>query len=68
MSDSVRNVGEKYANVLSSLNAIAHGTHPLENAANTVSVNLGDMDTTFMFAISMLMLMMRFLPITEKTF
>ena len=51
-SHSVRNFGEKYANVLSSLNAIARGTHPLENAANAVSGNLGDLDTTFMFAIA----------------
>merc|ERR1719410_834708 len=37
VSDSARSVGEKCANVLSSLNAIARGTHALENAANTVS-------------------------------
>ena len=50
VSDSARSVGEKCANVLSSLNAIARGTHALENAANTVSGILGDLDTTIMFA------------------
>merc|ERR1740128_966810 len=50
VSDSARQVGEKCANVLSSLNAIARGTHALENAANTVSGILGDLDTTIMFA------------------
>ena len=50
VSDSARNVGERCANVLSSLNAIARGTHALENAANTVSGILGDLDTTIMFA------------------
>lgn len=50
VSDSARHVGEKCANVLSSLNAIARGTHALENAANTVSGILGDLDTTIMFA------------------
>merc|ERR1719373_401227 len=50
VSDNARNVGEKCANVLSSLNALARGTHALENAANTVSGILGDLDTTIMFA------------------
>merc|ERR1740128_753612 len=50
VSDSARNVGERCANVLSSLNAIARGTHALENAANTVSGILGDLDTTILFA------------------
>merc|ERR550532_3140622 len=50
VSESARNVGERCANVLSSLNAIARGTHALENAANTVSGILGDLDTTIMFA------------------
>ena len=50
VSDSARSVGEKCATVLSSLNAIARGTHALENAANTVSGILGDLDTTIMFA------------------
>merc|ERR1712106_1078441 len=50
VSDSARNVGERCANVLSSLNAMAKGTHALENAANTVSGILSDLDTTIMFA------------------
>merc|ERR1719347_1239586 len=50
VSENARNVGERCANVLSSLNAIARGTHALENAANTVSGILGDLDTTIMFA------------------
>merc|ERR1719367_2609007 len=50
VSDNARNVGEKCSNVLSSLNALARGTHALENAANTVSGILGDLDTTIMFA------------------
>merc|ERR1719193_2838703 len=50
VSDNARHVGEKCAHVLSSLNAIARGTHALENAANTVSGILGDLDTTIMFA------------------
>ena len=50
VSDGARNVGEKCAFVLASLNAIARGTHALENAANTVSGILGDLDTTIMFA------------------
>merc|ERR1719510_590468 len=50
VSESARNVGDRCANVLSSLNAIARGTHALENAANTVSGILGDLDTTIMFA------------------
>ena len=50
VSDSARSVGEKCANVLSSLNAIARGTHALENAASTVAGILGDLDTTIMFA------------------
>ena len=50
VSDRARHVGEKCANVLSSLNAIARGTHALENAANTVSGIIGDLDTTIMFA------------------
>ena len=41
VSDSVRGVGEKCANVLSSL-----------NAATTVSGILGDLDTTIMFSTS----------------
>merc|ERR1719193_2036756 len=50
VSDNARHVGEKCAHVLSSLNAIARGTHALETAANTVSGILGDLDTTIMFA------------------
>merc|ERR1719225_2455513 len=50
VSENARNVGEKCSNVLSSLNALARGTHALENAANTVSGILGDLDTTIMFA------------------
>merc|ERR1719410_132937 len=50
VSDNARNVGEKCSNVLSTLNALARGTHALENAANTVSGILGDLDTTIMFA------------------
>merc|ERR1719189_3254331 len=50
VSESARNVGDRCANVLSSLNAIARGTHALENAANTVSGIIGDLDTTIMFA------------------
>ena len=36
--------------VLSALSAANTGTHALENAANTVSGILGDLDTTIMFA------------------
>ncbi len=36
--------------VLSALNAASTGTHALENAANTVSGIIGDLDTTIMFA------------------
>merc|ERR1719510_2881720 len=50
VADNARNVGEKCSNVLSTLNALARGTHALENAANTVSGILGDLDTTIMFA------------------
>lgn len=50
VSENARNVGDRCTNVLSSLNAIAKGTHALENAANTVSGILGDLDTTIMFA------------------
>jgi len=50
VSETARKVGEKCSNVLSSLNALARGTHALENAANTVSGILGDLDTTIMFA------------------
>merc|ERR1719249_488833 len=50
VSDNARNVGEKCSSVLSTLNALARGTHALENAANTVSGILGDLDTTIMFA------------------
>merc|ERR1719373_266198 len=50
VSDNARSVGEKCSNVLSTLNALARGTHALENAANTVSGILGDLDTTIMFA------------------
>merc|ERR1719431_2155720 len=50
VSETARNVGDQCANVLSSLNAISRGTHALENAANTVSGILGDLDTTIMFA------------------
>merc|ERR1711899_164753 len=50
VSENARSVSERCANVLSSLNAIARGTHALENAANTVSGILGDLDTTIMFA------------------
>jgi len=50
VSENARNVGEKCSNVLSTLNALARGTHALENAANTVSGILGDLDTTIMFA------------------
>lgn len=50
VSETARNVGDRCANVLSSLNAISRGTHALENAANTVSGILGDLDTTIMFA------------------
>ena len=50
VSENARNVGEKCSNVLSTLNALARGTHALENAANTVSGILGDLDTAIMFA------------------
>ena len=40
------------SNVLSALNAANQGTHALENAANTVSGIIGDLDTTIMFASS----------------
>ena len=36
--------------MLSALSAASSGTHALENAANTVSGILGDLDTTIMFA------------------
>ncbi len=36
--------------VLAALNAANQGTHALENAANTVSGIIGDLDTTIMFA------------------
>ena len=36
--------------MLSALSAANTGTHALENAANTVSGILGDLDTTIMFA------------------
>ena len=35
---------------MSALSAANTGTHALENAANTVSGILGDLDTTIMFA------------------
>ena len=38
--------------MLSALNAANQGTHALENAANTVSGIIGDLDTTIMFASS----------------
>ena len=50
VSDSARHVGEKCANVLASLNALARGFHVLNEATNTVSGILGDLDTTIMFA------------------
>ena len=50
VSDHARTVGEKCSFVLSALNAASTGTHALENAANTVSGILGDLDTTIMFA------------------
>ncbi|CAB4054720.1 TLN [Lepeophtheirus salmonis] len=52
VSDHARNVGEKCSLVLSSLNAASTGTHALENATNTVSGIIGDLDTTIMFASS----------------
>ena len=36
--------------MLSALNAASTGTHALENAANTVSGIIGDLDTTILFA------------------
>lgn len=50
VSDNARSVGEKCSHILSALNAANTGTHALENAANTVSGILGDLDTTIMFA------------------
>merc|ERR1719187_1060538 len=50
VSETGRSVGEKCEQVLHALNAISRGTHALENAANTVSGILGDLDTTIMFA------------------
>eukprot|EP00094_Tigriopus_californicus_P009235 TCALIF_08903-PB protein Name:"Similar to TLN1 Talin-1 (Homo sapiens)" AED:0.39 eAED:0.50 QI:0/0.66/0.71/1/0.66/0.71/7/0/654 len=38
------------SNVLAALNAANTGTHALENAANTVSGIIGDLETTIMFA------------------
>ena len=35
---------------MAALNAANTGTHALENAANTVSGIIGDLDTTIMFA------------------
>ncbi|QQP52773.1 Uncharacterized protein FKW44_005020, partial [Caligus rogercresseyi] len=52
VSDHARHVGEKCSLVLSSLNAASTGTHALENATNTVSGIIGDLDTTIMFASS----------------
>lgn len=50
VSEQARAVGEKCSHVLSALNAANTGTHALENAANTVSGIIGDLDTTIMFA------------------
>merc|ERR1719225_1412482 len=50
VSESARSVGEKCSFVLSALSAASSGTHALENAANTVSGIIGDLDTTIMFA------------------
>eukprot|EP00095_Tigriopus_kingsejongensis_P007975 maker-scaffold475_size161908-snap-gene-0.21 protein:Tk07975 transcript:maker-scaffold475_size161908-snap-gene-0.21-mRNA-1 annotation:"Talin-1" len=50
VSENARSVGEKCSYVLSALNAANTGTHALENAANTVSGIIGDLDTTIMFA------------------
>merc|ERR1711899_612762 len=50
VSENARSVGEKCSYVLSALSAASTGTHALENAANTVSGILGDLDTTIMFA------------------
>jgi talin len=50
VSENARAVGEKCSHVLSALSAASSGTHALENAANTVSGILGDLDTTIMFA------------------
>merc|ERR1719225_1369777 len=50
VSENARSVGEKCSHVLSALSAASSGTHALENAANTVSGILGDLDTTIMFA------------------
>merc|ERR1711899_202866 len=50
VSENARSVGEKCSYVLSALSAASSGTHALENAANTVSGILGDLDTTIMFA------------------
>ena len=50
VSENARSVSEKCSHVLSALNAANTGTHALENAANTVSGILGDLDTTIMFA------------------
>ena len=52
LSDGARNVVDKCANVLSSLNASMQGTQAVANAANTVSGIIGDLDTTIMFASS----------------
>merc|ERR1719225_236198 len=49
-SFALRDVSEKCSYVLSALSAASSGTHALENAANTVSGILGDLDTTIMFA------------------
>merc|ERR1719411_861017 len=50
VSESARSVSDKCSTVLSALSAANTGTHALENAANTVSGILGDLDTTIMFA------------------
>merc|ERR1719278_1846932 len=50
VSENARSVSEKCSTVLSALSAANTGTHALENAANTVSGILGDLDTTIMFA------------------
>merc|ERR1719391_1933935 len=50
VSESARNVGDRCANVLSSLQASSRGTQACINAASTVSGIIGDLDTTIMFA------------------
>merc|ERR1719278_1305886 len=50
VSENARSVSEKCSTVLSALSAANTGTHALENAANTVSGILDDLDTTIMFA------------------